>query len=86
MKLQRVFLQFIVFIINGCAGIPEGISPASNFNLDPYLGAAHEIARLDNRFEKGVPKFFANYGQNSDGAVRDINRGLLTNLNPWVKQ
>ncbi len=83
MKMHRLLLLLIAFILNACAGIPDGISPVSNFNLDAYLGTWYEIARLDNRFEEGMSQVTANYSFNADGSVRVINRGFINETQSW---
>jgi len=45
---------FLFLIISGCTGIPDGITPVNNFNLDFYLGTWYEVARLDNRLGRNV--------------------------------
>ncbi len=45
---------FLFLIISGCTGIPDGITPVNNFNLDFYLGTWYEVARLDNRLGGNV--------------------------------
>ncbi|MAM70468.1 MAG: lipocalin [Gammaproteobacteria bacterium] len=71
------------FFLNACTGIPEGIKPVENFDLDSYLGTWYEIARLDNRFEEGMSQVTANYSMNPDGSVQVVNRGYLDESQSW---
>ena len=73
----------VVFILSGCVGIPEGIKPVENFQLDPYLGQWHEIARLDHSFERGLSKVTADYSLREDGGINVVNRGFSAEKNAW---
>jgi len=73
----------IVFILSGCVGIPEGIKPVENFQLDRYLGQWHEIARLDHSFERGLSKVTADYSLREDGGINVVNRGFSADNNAW---
>ena len=46
-----------------------------NFDLKRYLGKWYEIARLDNRFERGLYAVTAEYSMRRDGKVRVVNSG-----------
>lgn len=62
---------------------PKGIKAVENFDLNQYLGLWYEIARLDNRFERGLEHVTANYMLNPDGSVKVINQGFLPNQHEW---
>lgn len=49
--------------------------PMLDFNLERYLGEWHEIARLENWFERGLRKVVARYDHGKDGAVSVTNSG-----------
>jgi len=54
---MRVFLVLVVFVslfLSGCVGLPEGVYPVDDFDLNKYLGKWYEIARLDHSFERGL--------------------------------
>lgn len=73
----------VVFILSGCVGIPEGIKPVENFQLDRYLGQWYEIARLDHSFERGLSKVTADYSLREDGGINVVNRGFSAEKNAW---
>ena len=73
----------VAFALAGCTGIPEGIEPVENFELEPYLGTWYEIARLDHRFERGLSNVTANYTLRDDGGVAVLNRGYRTDKGEW---
>jgi apolipoprotein D and lipocalin family protein len=80
---MRRFMVFAVFALSGCTGIPDGIEPVDNFELEPYLGTWYEIARLDHRFERGLSNVTANYSLRDDGGVNVLNRGYDTEKGEW---
>jgi len=82
-KLLKASLLSLVFTLNACVGVPDGISPVSNFDINSYLGTWYEIARLDNRFEEGMSQVTANYSLNSDGSIRVTNRGFINEYQSW---
>lgn len=52
--------------------VPE---PAKPIDLDRYAGRWYELARHENRFEKGLDACTADYSRNDDGGLRIVNRG-----------
>lgn len=73
----------MVLAISGCVGLPEGIEPVRNFELERYLGKWYEIARLDHSFERGLQRVTAEYSMREDGGVRVINRGFAEEDGEW---
>lgn len=70
-------------LIGGCLGMPEGVEPVKDFQLDRYLGKWYEIARLDHSFERGLDRVTAEYSLRDDGGVRVINRGYSATDGAW---
>lgn len=66
-------------ILCGCMHIPENVKPVENFDANKYLGTWYEIARTDNKYEKGLIYVQANYSLNSDGLIKLINSGYNSN-------
>lgn len=62
---------------------PRGIKPVSAFDIHRYAGKWYEIARLENRFEKGLVKVTATYQLQEDGSVQVINRGYNSQKQRW---
>ncbi|MBF0227432.1 MAG: lipocalin family protein [Desulfobacterales bacterium] len=73
----------LTLLITSCIGIPENVKPVDNFKSDKYLGKWYEIARLDNKFERGLTKVTANYSLRDDGGIRVINKGYSIKDNKW---
>lgn len=82
-KTIAYFFCSVVFILSGCVGIPEGVKPVENFQLERYLGTWHEIARLDHSFERGLSKVTADYSLREDGGINVVNRGFSADNNAW---
>ncbi|UCD67963.1 MAG: lipocalin family protein [Betaproteobacteria bacterium] len=84
MKRLTKYLRFVpVVLLTACTGIPSGVEPVQEFELNKYLGKWYEIARLDHRFERGLDKITAEYTLRDDGGVRVINKGYKTNAGEW---
>ena len=49
---------------------PKGVQPITNFDANRYLGKWYEIARLENRFERGLEQVSATYEKRNDGGIR----------------
>lgn len=86
MKPSRWFgLPVMVFTLGltGCLGMPEGVKPVENFDVNRYLGKWYEIARLDHSFERGLTRVSAEYSLRDDGGVKVVNRGFSVKNNQW---
>jgi len=70
-------------MLGGCLGMPENVTPVSNFEIDRYLGKWYEIARLDHSFERGLEQVSAEYSLREDGGVTVKNRGFSAEDNEW---
>jgi apolipoprotein D and lipocalin family protein len=82
-KISLLSSMFLIFLLNGCVGIPENVKPVDNFQLERYLGKWYEIARLDHSFERGLSRVTADYSLGDDGGVTVINRGYSEKENKW---
>lgn len=72
---QLCALGLVVFL-QGCAlSVPAGVKPVAGFDISQYLGRWYEIARLDNRFQRGLEQVKATYSLRKDGSVRVENTG-----------
>ena len=68
-------LGFVAFL-RGCSlSVPLGITPVADFDVNQYLGHWHEIARLDNRFQRGLEQVSATYSLQKDGSIHVENAG-----------
>ncbi|MEL6606953.1 MAG: lipocalin family protein [Bacteroidota bacterium] len=59
-------------------GVPTGITPVTNFEVDRYLGTWYEIARFNHRFEQGLEQVTATYTLKKNGSIRVENAGVNT--------
>ncbi|MDQ8198473.1 lipocalin family protein [Pelagicoccus enzymogenes] len=62
---------------------PEGVVPVENFELERYLGLWYELARTDNRFERGLDSVTAEYTLKDDDSIRVFNRGWDEEKKKW---
>jgi apolipoprotein D and lipocalin family protein len=74
----------VILTLTGCTQLPEGVVPVEGFEIDRYLGKWYEIARLDNRFEKGLDNVTAQYTLRSDGGIDVTNRGYSNKKKEWT--
>jgi len=76
-------LLFLATLVCGCTGIPERVTPVSDFDIGRYLGKWYEIARLDHSFERGLEQITAEYSLRDDGGVDVVNRGYSPEKGAW---
>jgi apolipoprotein D and lipocalin family protein len=62
---------------------PANVQVVNHFQLTAYLGTWYEIARLDNRFERGLQQVTATYRLRDDGGISVINRGFNPQTQKW---
>jgi apolipoprotein D and lipocalin family protein len=66
----------LMAIFQGCSlAVPAGIKPVTDFDVNQYLGHWYEIARLDNRFQRGLEQVTATYSLRKDGSICVENSG-----------
>lgn len=63
--------------------IPATAIPVSDFDLGRYLGKWYEVARIDNRYEKGLQRTQTEYSRLPNGSVRVENRGYDPRKREW---
>ena len=81
--MMKKWIVGCVLVLSACTGIPEGITPVGDLDIDRYLGTWYEIARLDHSFERGLEKVTAQYTRREDGGIRVINRGFNPKNGKW---
>ena len=81
--MLKKLLALLVMLVPGCVGLPEGITPVAEFDVQRYLGQWYEIARLDHSFERGLEKVSADYSLRNDGGINVINRGYDPAKKEW---
>ncbi len=83
MRNSFLFLVLATVCISACTGLPKGIVPIDNFELQQYYGKWYEVARLDNRFERDLQQVTAEYSAGEEGFVVVKNRGYNTAKEEW---
>jgi len=82
--MMRIVLSTLgVLVLTGCLGMPESVTPVTNFDVNRYLGKWYEIARLDHPFERGLERITAEYSMRDDGGVTVVNRGYSIEDDEW---
>jgi len=62
---------------------PASVQPVGNFDISRYMGRWYEVARIDQRFEKGLVRTRAEYSLAPNGSVQVVNRGFDPRRNRW---
>ena len=83
MLIMKSLIVSVFVLLAGCTGVPEGIDPVSNLDVERYEGTWYEIARLDHSFEEGLSNVTADYSLQEDGSIRVINRGYSEENGKW---
>ena len=83
MIVWRVLVLLGVMATAGCVKLPAGVEPVSGFEVERYLGAWYEIARLDHSFERGLSNVTAEYSLRDDGGINVLNRGYSAEEGEW---
>ena len=81
--ILRIAFGFLLFLLTGCTGKPDGIEPIQSFDVNRYSGEWFEIMRLDHRFERGLTNVTATYTLKADGSVDVLNRGFKREDCAW---
>lgn len=83
MPIVKSLTVALVILLAGCTGLPDGIDPVSELDVERYQGTWYEIARLDHSFEEGLSNVTAEYSVRDDGSIRVINRGYSEEEGKW---
>ena len=72
-----IFLNFVIMSIFSFFSppLPTGVKAAGYVDLTRYTGTWYEIARLPNKFEKGLICCSATYTLRNDGRITVVNKG-----------
>lgn len=81
--MKTLITSLLMLSLMACTGIPEGVVPVNNFNVEKYQGKWYEIARLDHSFERGMDQVTAEYRIKDNGDVKVTNRGFDIENNEW---
>ena len=75
MKMTKYFFVPVLLLFAGCSGSVK-IPAVTGFDAERYMGTWYEVARLPNRFEKGMTGVIAVYSLRPDGRVDVVNSGV----------
>ncbi|GLI54819.1 membrane protein [Propionigenium maris DSM 9537] len=80
------YLLILLLLFTACdSGEKIGVADKGikDFKVERYMGEWHEVARIDNRFERGLTRVTARYYRDSEGRIRVVNRGWNAEKNKW---
>lgn len=83
LRVPVVCFFLLACALAGCTGVPKGINPVNEFDLEQYYGKWYEVARLDHRFERGLQDVSAEYSVGDNGLVQVKNRGFNAAKQKW---
>lgn len=83
MKMRGISIALLLLTLTGCLGIPDGLSPVTDFNSEKYMGKWYEVARIENRFEKGLSQVTAEYSIEKNGKIKVVNSGFDAEKKEW---
>lgn len=86
MRTPQLLVYLALLLLNSCSSpMPPQAQQAivRSFDSNQYLGTWYEIARLDNRFEKGLEQVTAQYSLQEDGTIKVVNRGYDPEKKKW---
>jgi apolipoprotein D and lipocalin family protein len=83
--MRNFGLLILCLWLSACTGVPEGVIAINNFDQSRYLGQWYEVARIENRFEKGLHSVTATYTARDDGGINVINQGYSAAEQSWQK-
>lgn len=66
----------VAAVVSGISTDPVDTDTVVSFDVARYMGTWYEIARYDNRFERGLRRVEARYRQQADGSIEVENSGL----------
>ncbi|MCL2918709.1 lipocalin family protein [Shewanella litorisediminis] len=72
--------SIMIYLLTACSS--QRLPVIQDFEVKQYLGTWHEIARMENRFEKGLSRVTAEYRQEDDH-IKVINRGYSEAEQRW---
>lgn len=81
--VRFMFLVVFLCLTSSCTGVPDHIKVVQSVDASQYLGTWYEIARLDNRFERGLDNVTATYALRDDGGIKVTNKGYSTEAKEW---
>ena len=85
---MKLLLLLVIVSVSACGLFsrrePQPTVP--DVDLERYAGTWHEIARLPNRFERGLVGVTATYTLRDDGRITVLNQGRKETLDGEVKK
>jgi len=85
---MKAIYIIVLFLLTSCnavsdLGVPDNVTVVDDINAEQYIGTWYEIARLDNRFERGLDNVTAHYELNEGGSIKVTNKGYNRKEGKW---
>lgn len=74
--IRKLIILIAMLNILSCTA-PRELSTVEEVDINKYIGTWYEIARLPNRFEKGLECVSATYSIKDNGKIEVLNKGYL---------
>ena len=84
--IRKGIIMLIISISFLSCKTPKDLPTVETVNIDKYAGLWYEIARLPNRFEKGLECVTATYTVKENGKIEVLNKGHLSKDNARMKE
>ena len=84
--MKNVLILLLTFSASSFAAnsLPQ-LNTVSYVDIDRYLGKWYEIARIDQKFQKGCTATTATYTKRKDGDIKVVNECRLNDPNGKLK-
>lgn len=79
---KNIVILSIMLSFFSCKTYRE-LSTVENVEIEKYMGQWYEMARLPNRFEKGLSCVTANYSLKENGKIKVVNKGFSSEKNKY---
>lgn len=80
------YLLILLLLFTACDSgkmVEVAYKGIEDFKVERYLGEWHEVARIDNRFERDLTRVTASYYRDSRGRIKVVNRGWNAEKKRW---
>lgn len=81
--MRRAMIMGWLLSLLGCSDDGTRTTVIEDFDKERYMGTWQEIARIDNRFQKGLIDVSAEYRIKDNGDIEVINRGYSPSKEKW---
>ena len=81
--MNKIYSTLIIMLILISCGSNATLDTVAKVDLEKYAGKWYEIAKLPNKFEKGLSCISATYSIKENGKIEVLNQGYVTSKGKW---